>query len=257
MITRACASRSRMRRTTSTPSISGMRRSSSVTSGRWRSYASIASTPLPASATTRRSGSWLMMLATPVRSSAWASTSSTRAGAAAMSACNVYLRRQRSGIPGQHYLRPVARRGDHGQRGADAVGALLHAGHAEAGRHRIARDAAAVVGDREAESHRLRGRGAHGDAARARVADGVVQGLLHDGDDLALDAVAAARQLVEQQIDLHGGRALAEIDEALERRGDVLPGADVGPERADGTPRLGQVRPRQVDRGVDAATHVR
>ena len=46
--------------------------------------------------------------------------------------------------------------------------------------------------------------------------------------------------------------ALPEIGEALERRRDVFAAADVRTQRADRSPRFGQVRARQVDGGLDA-----
>src|SRR4030095_8424257 len=137
-------------------------------------------------------GSWLSMLATPVLSSAWSSTSSTRARTAGLtraSAGNVHLHGQRRGIPGDDDLGAFARPGDDGQRGADALGALLHAGQAEPRRRLVADHAAAVVGDREADADRLHGRGPHRDPARPRMADGIGERFLRDADDLALDRV--------------------------------------------------------------------
>ena len=69
-------------------------------------------------------------------------------------------------LPGEHDLGAGARRGDEGQRGADALGALLHAGHAEPGGRAVARDAAAVVGHRQPEADAAHRAGAHGDARR-------------------------------------------------------------------------------------------
>src|SRR5262249_32505751 len=95
----------------------------------------MASTPFPASPTTRRSASWLMMLATPVRSSAWSSTTSTVAltgSPAVESTGNMDPRRQRGRLPRQHHFGAAARSGDDGERRADACGAFLHAGHPEA-----------------------------------------------------------------------------------------------------------------------------
>src|SRR5688500_5125465 len=95
----------------------------------------MASTPLPASATTRRPGSRLMMFATPVRRSAWSSTNSTLAvdaGGVAASTGDMDLRWHRRRVPRQDDFGPVSRCGDDGQRRADAVGAFLHARHAEA-----------------------------------------------------------------------------------------------------------------------------
>src|SRR5689334_17649983 len=112
-----------------------------------------------------------MMLATPVLSSAWSSTSRTRAGsdfAAVGSTGNMDLRRQRRRLPGEHDLGAVPRCGDDRQRGPDFFGALLHAGHAEARWRPVAADPAAVVGHRQAHADRLIGNRADGDAPRAR-----------------------------------------------------------------------------------------
>ena len=60
------------------------------------------------------------------------------------------------------------------------------------------------------------------DAARLGVTQRVGQRLLRDADDLALDAVAGARQFLDEHVDRHAGRALAEIGEPLDRGRDVL-----------------------------------
>src|SRR5690348_17536456 len=118
-----------------------------------------------------------MMLATPVRNSEWSSTTSTRArgrsvltDAACGSASAMARARNREGrrLPGEHDLGPRACRRDEGQLGADALGALAHAGHAEPIRPAIPRDAAPVVGHREPEADATDGAGAHGDAPRVR-----------------------------------------------------------------------------------------
>ena len=51
--------------------------------------------------------------------------------------------------------------------------------------------------------------------------------------------------------------ALAHVGEALERGHDVLAAADVRPERADRSARFGQMRARQIHRGLDARRHRR
>src|SRR5688572_4702137 len=102
-----------------------------------------------------------MMFATPVLSSAWSSTTSTRAWPAApatASVCNMDLRGQRRRFPGQHDFGAVARRRDDRQRRADSLRTLLHAGHAESAGGPLPGDPAAVVGDREAEAKRSDGR---------------------------------------------------------------------------------------------------
>src|SRR5580765_6228919 len=158
----------------------------------------MAATPLAASATTWRSGSWLMMLATPVRSRAWSSTRSTRerccvaVGAAAVmaSAGNVHLRRQGRRLPREDDLGSVPRSRDNGERRADPFRALLHAGHAEPGRRAIACDAAAVVSHRQPKTDRLNRRRANRDPPRLGVTHGIGERLLRDADDFALDRVA-------------------------------------------------------------------
>src|SRR6266481_7454879 len=120
----------------------------------------MASTPFPASPTTRRSGSWLMMFATPVLRSAWSSTSSTRARpvvTAGASVCNMDLGRQGRGLPGEHDFCSVPRRGDDRQRRADSIGAFLHARQPEARGGLFARHASPVIGDRQAKAYRLYG----------------------------------------------------------------------------------------------------
>src|SRR5688500_17476274 len=100
-----------------------------------------------------------MMLATPVRRSAWSSTRRTLAlpvgvvtvaSPTASTNC-LDLGGQRRGLPRQHDLRAAARRGDDGQRRADAIGALLHAGQPESRPRPIAWIAAPIVGHRESQ----------------------------------------------------------------------------------------------------------
>src|SRR5215467_16302455 len=121
-----------------------------------------------------------MMLATPVRSRAWSSTSSTLAFsvATAASAGDMDLRREPRRLPGEHHFGAAAWRRDDCQRRADLVRALLHARHAEARTRLIPHDAAAVVGDRQAKADRLDCRSADGDAFRARVTHRVGECLL-------------------------------------------------------------------------------
>src|SRR5258706_3525957 len=139
-----------------------------------------------------------MMLATPVRSSAWSSTTSTRAALGATSAAAArdsdiaicrslrpwYSKRRR--LPGENDLGTGPRRGHERQRGPDALGALAHAGHAEAAVDAVAGDPAAIVGHRQAESDAAYGSRAHHDAAGVGMTDGVGQRLLRDADNLAL-----------------------------------------------------------------------
>src|SRR5438045_9607844 len=114
-----------------------------------------------------------MMLATPVRSSEWSSTTRTRAGpgttpaaaprdstiAIGRSLCSWYCKRRR--LPGEHDLGAGPRRGHERQRGPDALGALAHAGHAEAAGAEVAGDPAAVVGHRQAEPDTANGSRPH------------------------------------------------------------------------------------------------
>src|SRR4029453_17032420 len=214
----------------------------------------MASTPFPASATTCRSGSWLMMLATPVRSSAWSSTRSTRASPDAPdveSACNMDLRRQGRWFPCEHDFRAIAWRRHDRQRGTDTLGSLLHPNHPEPGVRRIPADAAAVVSDREAQPDRLHSRCANLDAARARGTNGIRQRLLRDRPDLAFDAVAEAGELVHDHVDRNVARALTKLGEAFQRRRDVLAAPDVGTKCPHRSSCLGQVSARQVDRRLD------
>src|SRR5262249_16453283 len=190
-----------------------------------------------------------MMLATPVRSSAWSSTTSTveRPAVWMTSADHMDLCGQRCRFPGEHDLRPAARRRDDGERGADALGTLLHARHAEARRRRVARNPAPIVGNREAKAERANGRRANRDPARAWVLARIRQRFLRDADDLALDDVAVARQRIERGLDRDAGRELRELGDALERHADFLTVADVRPERADGPPRFDHVLAGEVD----------
>src|SRR5690349_16075347 len=99
-----------------------------------------------------------MMFATPVRKSAWSSTSITvdlaAAAGRAASDSNMNLRRLRRRLPGENDFGSAARRRDNRQRGADPFGALLHARHPEAARVAIAGEPAPIVGDREPEPDR-------------------------------------------------------------------------------------------------------
>src|SRR3977135_423951 len=117
-----------------------------------------------------------MMLATPVRSSEWSSTTSTRARTRATAAGATSASVVAIGGPPGRTSRPVpcpadpaggagARGGDERQRGADALGPLAHARHAETAGAAITRDAAAIVGHRQQESDPANGARAHHDAA--------------------------------------------------------------------------------------------
>ena len=75
---RASSSVARICRVAASPSSSGMRMSMSTTSGSKRAAFSIASSPLPASATTSMSSSAENSIRNPARTSDWSSATSTR-----------------------------------------------------------------------------------------------------------------------------------------------------------------------------------
>src|SRR4029450_8569081 len=94
--------------------------------------------------------------------------------------------RERRRLPRKDDLRASPRRGDERQRRANVLGALAHAGHAEPGSAPVAGHAPPVVSHRQSEPDAADGAGVNDDAAGARMAGGVGQGLLGDADDLAL-----------------------------------------------------------------------
>src|SRR5262245_53999971 len=85
----------------------------------------------------------------------------------------------------------------------------------------------AVVRDRQPQADRAYRRRVHRDASGARMADGVGERFLRDAENLALDAVAEARELFDVDLDRHGRAALCEIGNPLERPCDVLAVADI------------------------------
>src|SRR6187402_3058968 len=124
-----------------------------------------------------------MMLATPMRNRAWSSTSSTLflAGALASapaSAGDMQLGRPRDRCPREYDFGAVPRRGHDGERGADAVGALLHAGQPESRRGSLLRHAAAIIRHRQPEADGLDRRGPNHDAPGVRVTHGIRQRFL-------------------------------------------------------------------------------
>src|SRR4051812_9267566 len=137
-----------------------------------------------------------MMLATPVRSSEWSSTTSTRerlttADEAACGSAVAIVRpwnRERGRLPGEDDFHTRPRRSHERQRGADPLRALAHDGHSEPRCAAIARDPDAIVRHRQAEADAADGARVHDDAAGAAVADGVGERLLGDADDFGLDA---------------------------------------------------------------------
>src|SRR6188474_1592422 len=114
-----------------------------------------------------------MMLATPVRSSAWSSTSSTVAFRVmtTASAGNVHLYRKVRWLPGEHDFGSAARRGDDCQRGADAFRTFLHAGHPEAARCVTVRDPATIVCNGQPDTNRSHGGGTERNPLRPRMPD--------------------------------------------------------------------------------------
>src|SRR4030095_7122063 len=98
-----------------------------------------------------------MMLAAPVRSSAWSSTNRTLArfvataegSAGRSSVVGMDLGWKLLGLPLPEDCGAAARRGDDGRRAAEAVGTFLHARHAEAVRSPLARNATPIVRNRE------------------------------------------------------------------------------------------------------------
>ena len=153
-----------------------------------------------------------MMFATPVRTRAWSSTTRTRrlgggghrglrghhdGSPAATDALGQELGdRERRRLPGEDDFGAGTRRGHDGQRGADAIGALLHARHAEAASRGVpwrcrARRRRPTAGSRS--SGRLR-RGSLMRRARAwRTAFG--QRFLRDAENLAIGAARERRQV--------------------------------------------------------------
>src|ERR1043166_2071805 len=122
-----------------------------------------------------------MMLATPVLSSAWSSTSMTVAGLTDVSDGNVHLRGQRCRLPGEDHFRTFPQPRHDRERRADPIRALLHAGHSKPGRGGlVGNHPAAVVGDGQAEADGPIGLGANRDSLRARVAYRVGERFLSD-----------------------------------------------------------------------------
>src|SRR5688572_24011053 len=98
---------------------------------------------------TCRSGSWLMMFATPVRSNAWSSTSITRAGVAgaraSVAGIGAHRDRERRRLPGEHDFGTGAWSCDDGQRRPDPFRPFLHARHAKSTRTMLAGNAPPIV----------------------------------------------------------------------------------------------------------------
>ena len=106
---RALGNSARMACAASTPPITGMRRSSSVTSGRCWRYSSTACCPLEASATTVISGCMLTMVVTPTRATRWSSATRIRIGSLMVTVPSLPLPSLlRDGSPGA-VRRPAAR----------------------------------------------------------------------------------------------------------------------------------------------------
>src|SRR4030095_2640504 len=87
--------------------------------------------------------------------------------------------------------------------------------------------------------------------------DRVGNRLLCDPDDLALDTIAEARQLVEMDVDRNAARLLSEVCKTLDRLAQVLSLADIRTKGADRAPRFHHMRAGEIDRDVDVARRLR
>src|SRR6266576_6506482 len=199
-ITRAAGRRRRSSRMAPTPSRRGMTRSMSTTSGLSRSACRTACSPSAASPTTSRPSWSERKVRSPSRTTSWSSTSSTRIASA---------------IPDlQAHGRAVAGRRADLQAAAGAPRALLHRGQAEAPRAQLGIagvEARPVVGDLEHEPAVVAPQ-PHGDALGAGVAQGVVQRLLGDAQDLAVALLVPACAVVELEHDVDGVQRAQDLD---------------------------------------------
>ena len=84
------------------------------------------------------------------------------------------------------------------------------------------------------------------------MAHRIGQRLLRDANNLALNAVAEAREFVDDHLDRHVGRALPHIRETFERRRDIFAITDVGTEGPDRPARFRQVCAGYVNRRLNA-----
>src|SRR4051794_20767520 len=185
-ITRAAGSRRRSSRIAPTPSRRGITRSISTTSGRRRSAAATPSEPSPASPTTSMPSCSSRKVRSPSRTTAWSSTTSTRIGSAT-------TRLESHGGPRRG-------RGPDLEPAAKALGPLLHRGQAEALRAHLGVggvEADAVVGDLQHEGA-VGGGEAHRDPLGARVAQGVLDRLLGDPQDLAVPLAVAGADVIAE-----------------------------------------------------------
>src|SRR5438045_9493387 len=132
------------------------------------------------------------MFATAVRIRAWSSITTTRSRSGDMF---VLRDRERGRVPRQHDLGTRPRGGDDGQRGADALGALVHAGEAETDALALVGDAAALVGGGATEVDGANGRWVQADGARSGVGPGVGGRVLAAARDLVYEAAAECRQV--------------------------------------------------------------
>src|SRR6266849_3278668 len=155
-------------------------------------------------------------------------------------------------LPRQHDFGSGARRGDDGERSADPLRTLLHAGQTEPGAEAFFGDAATIVGYGEAESDGARGRRVNLDVTGARMTDGIRQRLLGDGDDLTVDGRAELRHLLDHQLDRHIGRAPRQLGRPFQNRGDIDRVDVLRAQRTDRTTGFDHVRAREIDRRLDA-----
>src|SRR4051812_24362502 len=211
-ITRLEGSRWRSSRIAPTPSRRGITRSIRITSGRSRSAARTASAPSPASPTTSMPSCSSRKVRSPSRTTAWSPTPSPRIAPATPRL--------------ESHGGPRRRRGPDLEPAAQALGPLLHRGQAKALRAHLGVggvEADAVVGDLQHEGA-VGGGEAHRDPLGARVAQGVLNRLLGDPQDLAVPAaVAGADAIAEIEVDVDAVEPAQDLDVLAERAVEAVP----------------------------------
>ena len=207
-----------------------------------------------------------MMLATPVRSSEWSSTTSTRA--CAWRAAPVTSRASASALAARGIVNDAGSQASTTSVPARAAVTNVSDAPMCSARSRMLvmpkPPTAPVAGMPRPSSATERrkpdaadGAGLHDDAAGAGVAGGVGQRLLRDADDLAFDAGSNGGS---SSITSSTGTSLVrlhQIDHAMQRRGHVFPLAGLRPQRRDRAARLDQMRAREIDSRLEAARHRR
>ena len=162
--------------------------------------------------------------------------------------------RERRRLPRQHDLGAGPRRRDERQRRADALGALAHARHAEAGRLPrspvIPRPSSAT--DRRKPTPRTAPARTTMRRARAWRTALVSASWAMPMISRSTPASNVGSSSIDE-LDRHVVGARREIDHALERGGDVLALARLRPERGDRSARLDQMRAREIDGGLETA----